>query len=1210
MNKKQDNILNLAEYLKKIASSYDSKKSMKEIYDSFKVMSKSYQEFNQKDESPFDYSNYEFSKCCDDEKEKFLDETLEMLDCLVVNTIYDRSGFRHTWKDVWNLIQDPIYKNTEKVNRKVVFSCHGVNRPIGDMSWMVWNGMQIIDIDIKDKRISTGLKKLIFNDLKKYHWFLGCALSASGKSLHVWTKITPITIERESRKIEYLCNFRHKYSYIYITLLKYMSKFGYSKDDIFDYMDMAMAKPQQGIFITSDDGAMMNTNFQDLRLDANFESALTNGIESINWISHPDLKKIFTKLEWFNNDNFSEENNVQLDAISNLTEWNQDKVSPKHYKHAQRWQLANTLTSLYGYDKALQVMSKICRNTDFKELKGDVKTASIHNKPISIWAVRELNTRHGFNIKVNNGEELFKEEQERYNQDTDVELSDKAPTGVLGNEDKEVINLHLNKDQYLSDIKDDILKNLGHLTLLEAGAGYGKTEMIKAFKSKTLLVLPFTSTIKAKVEKSETTSDWLYFYGNKRPSLDDLMSDKSIAMTMDKFSNLNVMEVDASGFEYIVIDESHLLFTSSYREVMSPIIQRLANCKSKIIMMTGTPTGEMLFFPGIKHIHVMKDDSRIKEIDIHMCPTKDECRFEMAKMMARDIVAGKKILFPTNNGNLYYEETTGLIQNILNEEGIDHQLNAFYYKKSNYGDNSMENININKTIGNNDLIMCTTYLSVGVDICDKYEFSVYFNEAWIPQDIEQFANRLRGNDLHIKMFLPKMDHEGIPYQYFYTKQLDLSFDEKDLLLAHDLIRTCNDMLDRNQEESKYNPLIKSLLSANRYLKYDENECKYYIDETTYKLKIFEERYNEYSTQLEVMTNGLKYYGYTVAMVDHQDRIPEDKSAMIEEYLKRCKSARYNYITTQTIDFLNHVNDNNIDIYKDLLRGDYDVFKSEEFKSTREENDLYTTDIEVLERNIPIVISLYKDYDCDVIRDIFQYCIEKKQNRINYSKLERIQKFVTIERNRKKKRLDFPVLKFIKDAQKFADVNFKCELTDVVQFQKDYAAKYANSVRDVVIDDITYLEKIYELIQELWKVVVIQSRPKKGIVSLKPFEMLWDTKQSITDLYNDNATKQFFLQELVEEMKEDETDIEEEELGELPHTSKYKLSDITSRIKNVIHQGYSFGEYSLLDGSNDRFMRKMQNTNKIGNNLFIKVHEENSYIGEVKEVKQQEKTLFG
>ena len=93
----------------------------------------------------------------------------------------------------------------------------------------------------------------------------------------------------------------------------------------------------------------------------------------------------------------------------------------------------------------------------------------------------------------------------------------------------------------------------------------------------------------------------------------------------------------------------------------------------------------------------------------------------------------------------------GVIQDILIRKNYTKPLRSFYYKKSNYGEESMENINVDKSIGNNDIILCTTYLSVGVDICDKYTFSVYFSQLWIPQDIEQFANRIRNNDLFIKL---------------------------------------------------------------------------------------------------------------------------------------------------------------------------------------------------------------------------------------------------------------------------------------------------------------------------------------------------------------------------------------------------------------------------------------------------------------------------
>ena len=271
------------------------------------------------------------------------------------------------------------------------------------------------------------------------------------------------------------------------------------------------------------------------------------------------------------------------------------------------------------------------------------------------------------------------------------------PTRVL-NDSTVATTIYIKSNQYLSDVKDQILNNLSHITLLEAGAGYGKTEMIKSLKSKTLLILPFTSTIKAKVEADKKTSDWLYFYGSKRPSLEDILGDRNMSMTIDKFSRLNVFELDQAGFEYIVIDESHLLFTSSYRDVMSPAIQRLANCKAKVIMMTGTPTGEMLFFPNIKHIKVIKDDDRIKEFQIHMMPSKTELLIEMCKAMADDINEGKKILFPTNKGNLWYDQMTGLIQKFLLMKGSSKELKAFYYKKSNYGDESMETINIDKSI--------------------------------------------------------------------------------------------------------------------------------------------------------------------------------------------------------------------------------------------------------------------------------------------------------------------------------------------------------------------------------------------------------------------------------------------------------------------------------------------------------------------------------
>jgi len=1181
-------MINNIDRLKKLNEIYSNKgkQTLSEILKSFSCLNE-----NTNIENNYKYSHNLFDDCTEDEKQKFISNQLELLECLVTNTIYDKVGIVWNWNNIYELMNDKNYKNVDKIQRKVVWPTSGNNRPIGDSAYLMWNGLQIIDLDIKDSKISDALKPIIFQELSKFHWFLGVCKSSSKKSLHVWTKITPISVTFENRRIEYLCNFRHKYSYIYIILLKYASQLGYEKENIFKYLDMSMAKPQQGIFISSDH-SLISTNFNDTRLDVNFEMAFNTGIESINWISHPDLANIFKKLDWFNSDKFNENTNIEISNLDNINEYDINKSKGKrHYKHAQRWQLANTLTNIFGEVKAFHLLCNICSGTSARELKGDVKTAAIHNKPISVWAVKELNKYHGFNIKIKS------EENESINKVVEEinNVSDKIDPIKVLNENVKKVQLYINKNQYLSDIKDDIIKNLDHITLLEAGAGYGKTEMIKSLKAKTLLILPFTSTIKAKVEADEKTADWLYFYGNKRPTLDDILGNHNISMTIDKFSKLNVYELDTANFEYIVIDESHLLFTSSYRDVMGPCIQRLANCKAKIIMMTGTPTGEILFFPNIKYINVKKEDTRIKECNVYLVPTTTEQLNDMCQSMVDDIINGKKILFPTNNGNIYYEQITGIIQRILNERNINKSIKAFYYKKSKYGEDTMEDINNHKTIGENDIIFCSTYLSVGVDICDKYNFSVYFSTTWIAQDIEQFANRLRNNDLYIKIFLPYEDENGFSIISDYVKPLDLSFNQHDLIFARDLVHTCNDMLERNEEESKYNPMISSLLSTNKYLKYDENDCKYYIDETTYKLKVFEERYSEYAKQLSIIKSNLEYYGYKVNIIKSTNKVSDDKKISIDELLKSCRNLKYNEDTIKIRKLLNHITDANIDQYRELLKGNYAIFKGKDEENTkiREENNLYVEDIEIIEKHTPVILSLYKYYDCENIKNIYEYCIDLKTNRLNFSKLKRIKSFVNIEMQRKKKRLDFPIMRFVNDSRKWTLDNPKTTKADINMFLATWTCKYCNSIKDLIVDDKEYIDMMFEIVQEYWKIIIIQSKPRNGEIHIHPFELLWETKQQLNDIYGNMNTQIFFLEQLVNEAKpeiENEED-KEEELPEFKKESKLKLEDIIDNIKDIIHKEFNYYDYSEKDMSNERFMRKQENTNSLRDNIF-KVNKNN------------------
>lgn len=122
--------------------------------------------------------------------------------------------------------------------------------------------------------------------------------------------------------------------------------------------------------------------------------------------------------------------------------------------------------------------------------------------------------------------------------------------------------------------------------------------------------------------------------------------------------------------------------------------------------------------------------------------------------------------------------------------------------------------------------------------------------------------------------------------------------------------------------------------------------------------------------------------------------------------------------------------------------------------------------------------------------------------------------------------------------------------------------------------------------------MLQSRPKNGNVGIVPFELLWTKKTDLNDIYGGSQeTQAFFIEELVDDMKEvDET---EDTDVEFEIKEKRRLEDVKSELPNVIHKPYGYYEYSELDESNNRFMRKQENTNMLKDNIFTQVNEESN-----------------
>ena len=84
----------LQEYLKKLHSTYknDNKNSLTDILNSFKQISDDYNEFNENQQIEYSYSNVDLLLCNKDEQRQFYNDQLQLIECLLLNKIYDNTG--------------------------------------------------------------------------------------------------------------------------------------------------------------------------------------------------------------------------------------------------------------------------------------------------------------------------------------------------------------------------------------------------------------------------------------------------------------------------------------------------------------------------------------------------------------------------------------------------------------------------------------------------------------------------------------------------------------------------------------------------------------------------------------------------------------------------------------------------------------------------------------------------------------------------------------------------------------------------------------------------------------------------------------------------------------------------------------------------------------------------------------------------------------
>lgn len=946
--------------------------------------------------------------------------------------------FKYRTRTIGGILQLIATPNSsDKANREQIYSVTTGVRPV-DKSYHLWNGFQLFDLDLKNSPTPHNvqeIKEKLFADMKHYPWLIGVATSTSGNGLHVYTKVTrPHHYYLNPEDNEALIKYWYRQSYIQkFAVLRYLLGDVYGLDLQLDsskhaVIDFSMARVQQGAKVTYDPNFLLNPNFEDLQLQYGFHVPPKEGIDELSWLLHPQVLNNKKVANW-NREHALEvdkiENNhkgmefKELDVSTDLTFNLDQKIEDiKPYDgeiyYQLRWNVVNTIAAIFGEngrEMAHYILkSEFCKNES--EIQGMYNTAITSGKDFTKWGIQIL--QHcGVDIKYTD------EGEEKLDDELKSELKSLLLTASqnIAVDTKSLITL--SDDQYLGHISDSLLDQMTQdkVNLVLSPPGTGKTEWIKSMVRngvRVCLVLPYTSIIQAKIEKDEEFNELFEsYYGDRAVKS---LGAKSAVMTIDKFSNCDTDEL-LNAFDYIAIDESHLIFTSKFRlETMAKALKKVKDLTkptlmnfglAKTILMTGTPTGEIPYFEFYKNLNlfvITKEENRTKSATFKICNTVDEQICQIAKHIAKSLQEGKKIIYPTNSGDNQAMKLIGMIEFI-----IKRPVKWGYYKKSNQGDELSTAINDDATMAHYELLLASNYLSVGIDIKDMGEFECIYDDSFAAYEIEQFNCRLRKVSIDSTIYLSCHNAKGEVNPMIMNVEsfsLEMNRVDRDLLRDHvDIAQTKLNL------SANYDPVTGRIETPGLVI--ENGQVVFRLEE--HELVKFEERFLKVYKSPYFVARGLAEFGYDVA-VEVADKPTQNEEDIIAAGLEIAKidSAYQNNMLIESVKWLlqnaNYTNkigtftydnlpkaiyDNNIKIIHNPTLTETVAEVCEDFLGT-------TTHIDVMSPRrfneaIPIAIRLLTLYCPDTAQFIFEGCIGES-GKLNKSEVERYLRLIQLIRH--------------------------------------------------------------------------------------------------------------------------------------------------------------------------------------------------------------------
>jgi len=814
-------------------------------------------------------------------------------------------------------------KSIDKQFKQQIYMCYDGTRPTAD-EYYKWNGLQVFDIDLKEWTGSIDLlKQKIFDYLQEFSWFLWVCKSASGKGIHIYSKVTPphhiytdIKNNNYISKYWFKVNYQTKVSIVYDILyrlnadnrsnINFPKNFFSEESNYFELtnkifvdgepklvgVDNTVGRITSGIRLTYDEFPLINHDFVDLHVGLNLAQTLDgfNYKETIERVLLRDTPVARKHINIIDNDlaietveGMNDNKPIEIDLskfISLGVDIADVKSLPRSSINYQlRYNICNTLAAVFGKD-GLSIAHTIL---DSEGCKNVAEINSFYSCAISNG---KNPSKYGLDVLKKCG--IIKSIELELKEVVDSNFKNgirKAINNALKNKLSKS-KIELGNNEFISDKKDIILNPFtGGITndkinMIFSPPGTGKTEFIKTLAKqgkRILLVLPYISVIKNKIETDpEVMELFECFYGGK--DIKTIEYGINAVTTFDKFARANYEKLSKM-FDYIFIDESHLLFTSAYRiEATSNVIKKIKELffissndpfSAKLCLLTGTETGESYFFGTVANIIRINKKSLNKTMEFLICDDILDATTRLANKIWMLINEGYKILIPTNKGEIYSEKIIGMAEYLLQRP-----IKYGYYKRSNTEQEICRLINDNNTVGDYEIIFCSNYLSVGVDINDggKHQEDVKFASIYLGPfsgyEVEQFNARVRKSGIRSIYCIQTEKSDGTTNDLLLEEPnllLRITQEDKDNFIDDKAIASA-----KQEFLAQYDPVLHKITTPG--FSYVNGKIRFNLEE--YELTSFETKYNECMQHPVKVARELDKYGYIITVSDEFNGLEE------------------------------------------------------------------------------------------------------------------------------------------------------------------------------------------------------------------------------------------------------------------------------------------------------------------------------------------------